>query len=307
MDLDSEALLWGLNNNIEKLGADACNRARLLHGNVLEPISMAKRIGTFSNVATNDARSQYLTKKVGREYSSEFFSLDSDKNDDLEDAICHISRGNELSRIPLVGSWEVDLLETNNVTNERNGRDVHDCADVNIPWPGVDMVCAFNYSCCCLHKRSELVLYFKYALESLNVNGGIFVMDIYGGVSSECPLKLRRHLRDFTYLWEQEAFDVITRTTKISLHFQLKNNRMLRHAFTYHWRLWSLPEIRDCLKEAGFDSIHIWVRKMPELQGCEDNEDAEDNERKYEEVECFHQQSAWNAYIVAVGLKNSSR
>ena len=48
----------------------------------------------------------------------------------------------------------------------------------NIILPGRDIVCAFNYSCCCLHKRAELVLYFKHAREALSTKGGIFVMDV---------------------------------------------------------------------------------------------------------------------------------
>mgnify|MGYP004716361309 CR=1 FL=1 len=64
--------------------------------------------------------------------------------------------------------------------------------------PERDIVCAFNYSCCCLHKRQELVLYFKYALSILNKRGGIFVMDLYGGTSSECQLRMQRRFPTFT-------------------------------------------------------------------------------------------------------------
>jgi hypothetical protein len=52
-------------------------------------------------------------------------------------------------------------------------------------------------------------------------------------------LKLRRRFENFMYTWEQEEFDVTTRTTKISLHFRIlkEQQRVLRHAFSYHWRL----------------------------------------------------------------------
>lgn len=60
-----------------------------------------------------------------------------------------------------------------------------------------DIVCAFNYSCCCLHKRKELVAYFKHALDALSKKGGIFVMDLYGGTSSEHELKLQRKFPNF--------------------------------------------------------------------------------------------------------------
>lgn len=61
-----------------------------------------------------------------------------------------------------------------------------------------DIVCAFNFSCCCLHKRSELVTYFKNAREALSKKGGIFVMDLYGGASAEGQLKLQRKFPTFT-------------------------------------------------------------------------------------------------------------
>lgn len=66
--------------------------------------------------------------------------------------------------------------------------------------PARDIVCAFNYSCCCLHKRADLVLYFKHVLHALSKKGGIFVMDLYGGTSSEQKLKLQRRFANFTVL-----------------------------------------------------------------------------------------------------------
>lgn len=172
----------------------------------------------------------------------------------------------------------------------------------NFRLPARDIVCAFNYSCCCLHQRGELVLYFKHVLDVLSKNGGIFVMDLYGGTSSECKLRLQRRFPNFTYYWEQAEFDIIQRKTRISLHFHLqKQQRKLRHAFSYSWRLWSLPEIKDCLEEAGFHSVHFWIRQMP---NTEENRSTEGfgigRDVKYEEVASFQQQDAWNAYIVGV-------
>jgi len=72
------------------------------------------------------------------------------------------------------------------------------CTKTYVTLPGRDIVCAFNYSCCCLHKRAELVLYFKHAREALSTKGGIFVMDLYGGTSSEHKLSLQRRFHNFT-------------------------------------------------------------------------------------------------------------
>lgn len=64
---------------------------------------------------------------------------------------------------------------------------------------------------------------------------------------------------------------------------------------------WSLPEIKDCLEEAGFQSVHFWLRKMPDTR---ENRYTEGfgigRDVKYAEVQSFQQEDAWNAYIVAV-------
>lgn len=126
-------------------------------------------------------------------------------------------------------------------------------------------------------------------------------MDVYGGTSSERKLRLQRRFPSFTYFWEQEEFDIISHQTRISLHFQAGKKQMLRHAFTYHWRLWSIPEIKDCLEEAGFKSIHVWIREMPNTQSSGNAKEYNANrDVKYEELQHFNQADAWNAYVVGV-------
>lgn len=68
----------------------------------------------------------------------------------------------------------------------------------DFPLPARDIICAFNYSCCCLHSRVELVSYFNHSHNALSRKGGIFVMDLYGGTSSECELRLQRKFPNFT-------------------------------------------------------------------------------------------------------------
>lgn len=172
----------------------------------------------------------------------------------------------------------------------------------NIQLPAKDIVCAFNYSCCCLHNRKELLLYFKHVIDALSKKGGIFVMDLYGGTSSERPLRLQRKFPNFTYVWEQAEFDIIQRKTRISLHFHLqKHQRKIRHAFSYNWRLWTLPEIKDCMEEAGFQSVHFWIREMPDSEEMRSTVGLSvGRDVKYQEVASFQQQDSWNAYVVGV-------
>lgn len=69
---------------------------------------------------------------------------------------------------------------------------------------------------------------------------------------------------------------------------------------------WTLPEVRECLEEAGFRSVHFWIREMADIQGRgHEGNDETDIKSKYEEVESFSQEDAWNAYVVAVAPPRS--
>ena len=112
----------------------------------------------------------------------------------------------------LVKQKTSDLMQGLNVTNDNGSTETNSCdqSDSAIAkclanptmsdavLPGRDIICAFNYSCCCLHKRKDLVLYFRHAFNALSKRGGIFVMDVYGGTSSECKLRLQRRFPSFT-------------------------------------------------------------------------------------------------------------
>lgn len=73
-----------------------------------------------------------------------------------------------------------------------------------------------------------------------------------------------------------------------------------RNQFLTYLR-WSLPEIKDCLKEAGFQSVHFWLREMQDTRKIRKTDGfGAGRDIKYEEVTKFEQQDAWNAYVVAV-------
>ena len=63
----------------------------------------------------------------------------------------------------------------------------------------------------------------------------------------------------FKYIWDQKKFNPINREGHYSIHFKLPGGGQLKNAFTYHWRIWTIPEVRDALREAGFrDSVVFW-------------------------------------------------
>lgn len=141
-------------------------------------------------------------------------------------------------------------------------------ADVRVATGRCDVIAAFNFSLCELHERSALVDYLRRAWRRL-LRGGIFIADLYGGTGafSTGRLRERRHLPDgsqVVYEWEQRTADALTSRVTNALHFRVKPPRgravELRDAFTYDWRLWSPPEVREVLCEAGFAATEVWSR-----------------------------------------------
>jgi SAM-dependent methyltransferase len=132
-------------------------------------------------------------------------------------------------------------------------------ADVREGPPGpFDAVIAFNFSYGALQTRAALGAYLRSAAAAL-APGGALLLDAYGGWDAEKELVERRRIGGgVTYVWEQESFDPITRRVRCAIHFELPGGRRLRRAFTYDWRLWTLPELTELVREAGLDPEVLW-------------------------------------------------
>lgn len=142
-------------------------------------------------------------------------------------------------------------------------------SDVRRPQrPAVDVACALNFSWWVFHRRTDLVAYLRAARASL-VSRGLLVMNLYGGTRAEKPLVERTRKaagngpdgtmhEGFTYIWEQESFDAVTRRLLAHIHFESRAGRRMARAFTYDWRMWTLPELRECALEAGFREVEVW-------------------------------------------------
>lgn len=123
--------------------------------------------------------------------------------------------------------------------------------------PKSDIIAAQNFSYCIFHKREELRAYLENAFFSLN-NGGIMLMDIFGGSQTQGPIEDCTEDKDFNYYWDQHSFDPISHRAKFSIHFSLKGGKKYRDCFTYDWRLWTIPEIREMMEEVGFRKTHVY-------------------------------------------------
>jgi hypothetical protein len=42
------------------------------------------------------------------------------------------------------------------------------------------------------------------------------------------------------------------------IHFHFDDGSKLKNAFSYHWRLYTLPELREILEEAGFARVTVY-------------------------------------------------
>ncbi len=123
--------------------------------------------------------------------------------------------------------------------------------------PRVDVIAAFNFSYFEFKTREELRGYFEIARSSLNP-GGLLVLDMFGGWEAQMEVKDRTRYDGFTYEWEQTAFDPVTHLTQFQIHFNFNGGGGIRNAFEYNWRLWTLPEVRELLEEAGYANVDIY-------------------------------------------------
>lgn len=132
-------------------------------------------------------------------------------------------------------------------------------ADVRtVVTPKADVVVAQNFSFCVFTTREALRGYFEAARRALK-REGILVLDVLGGHESQMDDHEEvRTERGFRYVWEQKRFDPIPRRAVFAIHFRFPDGSEIRNAFTYDWRLWTIPELRELLVEAGFRRADVW-------------------------------------------------
>lgn len=128
------------------------------------------------------------------------------------------------------------------------------------------IILAFNFSYQLFKQRNSLKAYFKAVHESL-AEDGIFFLDAFGGYEAFSETTEKTKHKGFTYIWDQESYNPITGDMTCHIHFHFPDKSRLRKAFTYEWRLWTLPEIRELLDEAGFSEITVYWEGTDEETG----------------------------------------
>jgi SAM-dependent methyltransferase len=153
----------------------------------------------------------------------------------------------------------------------------------------VDIIGAFNFSFFMFETRSELGGYFARCRDALN-DDGILFLDAFGGPEGIAIQKEKTKFDGFSYIWDQADFHPVTNHISCHIHFKFPDGSKIRRAFTYEWRMWSLPEIRELLLEAGFSSARIY---------WEGEGDDGEGDGIFTESDTGEADLAWVCYIVA--------
>ncbi len=165
-------------------------------------------------------------------------------------------------------------------------------ADVmRVKTPPQDVCLAMNFSYWIFKTRAALRNYFRATRLAL-ADDGLFMLDCYGGYDAFRVLKEKRELRGFTYIWDQASYNPVNGDLRCHIHFQFPDRSALKEAFTYEWRLWTLPEIREVLAEAGFAQSIVYGQGWDAKQ--------EDGDGDYKPVESVDPDAGWIAYLVAL-------
>ena len=161
--------------------------------------------------------------------------------------------------------------------------------------PTVDVLAAQNFSFWIFKTRPEVIEYFRTAHANLN-REGIMVMDMMGG--GECytvgltdKRQIKKGKAGFSYHWTQKRFNPVNHDATFYISFKFNDGSRLKRAFEYHWRFWTIPEVREMLAAAGFRETHVYWEQ--------EDEDGEDT-GIWERGEEAPSHPSWLAYIVAI-------
>ncbi len=154
-----------------------------------------------------------------------------------------------------------------------------------------DITLAMNFSYWVFTDRGTMGDYFRNVHKGL-YRDGVFFLDCFGGYDAFRVLKERRHYGRYEYIWDQAAYNPITGAYVCHIHFRFKDGSRLKRAFSYEWRLWTLPEIRELLSAAGFREIIVYHEGW--------DEDAEEGDGMFTPTDTLDPDAGWVCYLAAV-------
>jgi len=195
---------------------------------------------------------------------------------DIDSEVLEWGQKNNLCKLTKAESSRIQLFNENVLT---------------VQTEPAEIISAMNFSYWLFKSRDELKQYFQ-SVHSALADNGILFLDAYGGYDSfkEVKEKTKHKKHKFTYIWEQEKYDPISGELTCHIHFKFPDGSKLKNAFSYNWRLWTLPEIRELLNETGFSNITIY------WQGFDEDGDPDGDFKPAIEGEA---DASWICYISA--------
>ncbi len=161
---------------------------------------------------------------------------------DIDPEVLEWGRNHRVSRLSAEQQARLRLVEANVLD-----------ADTGI----VDAVGAFNFSYWIFQTRPLMLQYFRKIRETL-ADDGVFFLDAFGGYEAYEEMTEKTKYKNFTYVWDQARYSPVTGEMECHIHFKFPDKSKLKRAFSYTWRLWSLPEITEMLAEAGFKNPTVY-------------------------------------------------
>jgi SAM-dependent methyltransferase len=154
----------------------------------------------------------------------------------------------------------------------------------------MDCILATNFSYYTFKSRRTMKRYFRRVRDAL-VDDGLFILDAYGGSDAFLELKEKREVDGFTYVWDQSHYNPVTGDVVNHIHFRFPDGTRINRAFTYEWRLWTLPELREILSEAGYSDVTVY------WEGTD--EETDEGNGEWSVTKTGEACAGWVAYIVA--------
>lgn len=197
--------------------------------------------------------------------------------------------GVDLDPEPLAWGTRENLSQLNDAQRERVKLIEGNALDGGTP--AADVLSALNFSFFCFKERTALLEYFRKAYGNLKEDG-IFAIDMEGGWEALDESFEEREEDGFTYEWEQLRFCAITHEAHCAIHFEFEDGSRIERAFEYDWRIWTMPEIRDLLIEAGFKRADVY------WEGWDEEE--EEGDGNFSLTHHAENCESWIAYVVGV-------
>ncbi|MFI4854251.1 MAG: class I SAM-dependent methyltransferase [Phycisphaerales bacterium JB065] len=210
---------------------------------------------------------------------------------DLDEATLQWGRDHKLSALDEDAQSRVDLRRENVLSVETEP---------------VDAILAMNFSYFIFQQRDLLRSYFERCRAALKDDGVLF-LDCFGGHESYAETEDEREIEaedgptkigidayskdGFTYVWDQHKYNPITGEMVCKIHFHFPDKSKIKNAFTYVWRMWTLPELREILSEAGFSQVDVYWEGTDEESG--------EGNGEYSPTLEGEADPAWVSYIVA--------